>query len=244
MPPGADRDDVLDRLAEGRPDLVRRQGGQTVELAPDQIRGVERAQVVLSDVGVDRLLEADHRVGHGQQRGGDVDQARAAQEQVGEQPGEVSGQPAAEGHKDRPAGSPAGERLVGQVVNRAQGLGALAGRDSQHRDRGKRLEQAADRGGHGDRYAAVGDEQEPVRAQRGEQAAEFFPCRVPGTDIDGVAGVTEADLAIECHRRRFRRITGSHGCGYRRSDTARRPERAANHSHPAMWASAARPVPQ
>ena len=78
-------------------------------------------------------LKAEDRVRHGQERGRHVDQSDPAQAHMGEQPGHIPGQPAAEGHHDRPAGRTVAERLRGQPLYRGDILVLLPGPDPEQR---------------------------------------------------------------------------------------------------------------
>ena len=125
---------ALHDLAQPGDELLVRQRLQQRQVAQHAGGLVEGPDEVLAGAGVDAGLAADRGVDHGQQGGGHVDDADAAQPRRGDEPAEVGGRSPADRH-DRVGPGEAGlaERLPAVGRDR-RGLGPLAVGESERED--------------------------------------------------------------------------------------------------------------
>jgi len=103
-----------------------RQGLERVDVADDPQGLLERADEVLAGGDVDRRFAADRRIDRCQQRRGDLDVIDAAQERGGREPGQVTGDTAAEGDEKVGPGQTPARAEVQDGAHDVERLGRLS----------------------------------------------------------------------------------------------------------------------
>ena len=126
---GVADDVVLDALGEAAAEFARRQGLKCVGVGEDRDRLMERADQVLADGVIDAGLAADRRVDHGQQRRGDLNERKPAEDGGGGEARRIPDYAAAEGDERRVSVNGCAEDRVVDAVDRGDRLVVLAGRD-------------------------------------------------------------------------------------------------------------------
>jgi hypothetical protein len=119
---------VLRHLGVAGQQLARRQGAQHLGVGQHQARLVEGADQVLALGQVDGGLAADRGIHLGQQRGGDLHEADAAQQDGGGEAGDVADHPAAQRDDQVAALAALFDQRAAEPLQVREVLGALAGR--------------------------------------------------------------------------------------------------------------------